>query len=65
MFVVGLLAYVCVIPIIMYTSFSIDSLPKWAWRAAVPPVLVVLGLIGRVVWRSATRPGKMPEAAGV
>jgi protein SCO1 len=70
-FVIGLLAYVAIIPVIMYTSFTIDGLPKWAWRAAVPPVLVVLGLFGRLIWRSAKKaggvgdPGDVREVAGV
>lgn len=64
-FVVGLLAYICLIPVIMFTSFTIDGLPKWAWRAAVPPVLVVLGLAGWAVWRSAKKAGGVAGPAGV
>ncbi|HVK13376.1 MAG TPA: SCO family protein [Gemmataceae bacterium] len=69
--VVGILAYVCLIPVIMFTDFSIDGLPKWAWRAAVPPILVGLWFVGRMVWRSARmtdeagEPADAREVAGV
>jgi len=54
--VIGLLSYIALIPVIMFTSFSVDELPKWAWRGAVIPLGIILFFVGRWVWRTATKP---------
>lgn len=53
--VVGLLAYVALIPVIMFTSMPVTGIPAWAQRSLVVPVGVVAFLFGRWVWRSAKR----------
>jgi len=62
--VVGILCYVSLLPIIMFTSFSVDSLPKWSTRVAVIPLGVLLFFVGRWIWRSATaKQSQMPTVA--
>jgi protein SCO1/2 len=52
--VVGVLIYaLLLLPVIMFTSVSIDWMPRWAAKAAIVPVGVVVFFIGRWIWRSA------------
>jgi protein SCO1 len=52
--VVGVLVYALILlPVIMFTSVSIDWMPRWAAKAAIVPVGAVLFFIGRWIWRSA------------
>ncbi len=53
--VAGILTYVALLPIIMFTSFSVDSIPKWALKSAIVPVALVLFLISRWIWKSAKK----------
>jgi protein SCO1/2 len=53
--VIGIVSYVVLLPLIMYTSFSIDVLPNWAWRAMLLPIGLVLFFVGRWIWRTAAR----------
>lgn len=63
--VLGILFYVALLPIIMFTSFSVDSLPRWTSTAALPFVGCVLFFIGRWIWRSAkAKPVQTPSPAG-
>jgi len=67
--VIGILLYAAFLPVIMFTSFSmIDSLPKWAARAAIVPVGLLMFLIARWIWKSAKSketPAEPLETAGV
>ena len=52
--VVGVLVYaLLLLPVIMFTSVSIDWMPRWAAKAAIVPVGVVVFFVGRWIWRSA------------
>jgi hypothetical protein len=53
--VVGVLAYVALLPIIMFTTFSVDSIPKWALKTAIVPIALIVFLVGRWIWKSAKR----------
>lgn len=57
--VIGILFYVSLLPIIMFTSFSVDSLPKWATLATLPLVAVLMFVVGRWIWRSAKARGSV------
>jgi len=68
--VIGILIYAALLPVIMFTSFSVfDSLPKWAARAAIVPVGLIAFVVGRWVWKSAKARGTEVQppvaAAGV
>ena len=60
--VIGIMAYVALLPLIMYTSFSIDWIPKWGQRLAIVPILLVAFFAARLVWKSAKR-GNRPGTA--
>jgi protein SCO1/2 len=53
--VVGVLAYVALLPVIMYTAMPVNALPNWAQRAVFVPVGLVVFLLGRWAWKSARR----------
>lgn len=56
--VVGILAYVSLLPVIMFTSFSVfsvDTIPKWALRASIVPIGLLFFVVGRWIWKSAKR----------
>lgn len=55
--VIGILTYVALLPIIMFTSFSVDAIPKWAAKAAIVPIGLLVFLIARWIWKSAKRTG--------
>jgi protein SCO1/2 len=59
--VVGILVYVVALPLIMYTRFSIDVLPNWAWRALMVPAGLVVYFVGRMIWRTAKKRNQPAE----
>jgi len=67
--VIGILVYAALLPVIMFTSFSVfDSLPKWGARAAALPVALLVFAIARWIWKSAKKneiPAEPMAEAGV
>jgi protein SCO1/2 len=65
--VVGILVYGgLVLPVIMFTSFSVDSIPRWALKASVVPLGLAVFLVARWIWKSAkTRQAKVEAAPPV
>jgi len=65
--VVGVLAYIALLPVIMYTAMPVNALPNWAQRAVFVPVGLVVFLLGRWAWKSAKRaqPAQPMVGAGV
>jgi hypothetical protein len=59
--VIGIAIYVACLPIIMFTSFTVDAVPKWAGRAAIVPLAIVVFFVGRWIWRSAKARGPVAE----
>jgi len=59
--VVGLLAYVALLPVIMFTAMPVNALPGWAQRSLFIPVALVLIVAGRWAWKSARRAQKPVE----
>jgi protein SCO1/2 len=53
--VVGLLAYVALLPVIMFSSVPLNTVPTWAQRSALLPIGLVAVLVARWVWKSAKR----------
>jgi uncharacterized membrane protein len=54
--VIGILSYAALLPVIMFTSFSmIESLPKWTTRAAIVPVGLFVFVVARWIWKSAKK----------
>ena len=51
--VVGVLAYLALLPVIMFSSAPINTIPTWAQRSILLPVGLVVFLVARWVWRSA------------
>jgi protein SCO1/2 len=63
--VVGILVYAALLPVIMFTSFSVDSIPRSAARAAIIPVGLIVFFVGRWVWKSARAERPAPPLAAV
>jgi hypothetical protein len=53
--VIGVLAYVALLPIIMFSSVPLNTIPTWAQRSIVLPIGLVVALVARWVWKSARR----------
>jgi protein SCO1/2 len=62
--VVCLLGYVAMLPVIMFTSMPVNTLPTWAQRAVVVPIGLVVFLLGRWAWKSAKRAQAARPLAG-
>jgi hypothetical protein len=60
--VLGLLAYIALLPAIMFTAMPVNAVPTWAQRAVIVPIGVVVFLVGRWAWKSAkrARPAEVP-----
>jgi protein SCO1/2 len=66
--VFGICVYVLlVLPVIMYTRFSLPWLPQWAVKLSIVPIGLILFFLGRWVWRSAKvrAPEPVPPVASV
>jgi protein SCO1/2 len=63
--VIGLLAYIAMLPVIMYTAIPVNMIPAWAQRAIILPIGLVLFLVGRWAWKSAKRAQAREAVASV
>ena len=62
--VLGVLSYVALLPVIMYTAMPVNAIPTWAQRAVLVPMGVIIFLVGRWAWKSARRAHPAPPLAG-
>jgi protein SCO1 len=62
--VLGMLAYVALLPVIMYTAMPVNALPTWAQRGIILPIGLVVFLVGRWAWKSAKRAQPAPPLVG-
>ena len=63
--VVCLLAYLAMLPVIMFSAMPVNALPGWAQRSLFIPIFLVMFVLGRWAWRSASRKKEsVPPLAG-
>jgi protein SCO1/2 len=63
--VIGVLAYLALLPVIMYSTVPLNTIPTWAQRSIVLPIGVVAVLVARWVWKSAKRARPTAPLVGV